>query len=114
MQERRQFSRLPVSTDVRCHLTSTAGSEALMACSRDLSAGGIGVVLQRRHDIGTLLDITFRLPGSGKIMASQGRIAWVDEFTVGPDKAFDTGIQFTDLDEQTVSLLDSELTEARA
>ena len=114
MREKRRFSRLPVITDVRCSITSTCGEESITGSSRDLSAGGIGVVLQTRYDIGSMLEMNFHLPNTPQKMNLHGRISWVDEFAVGPDKAFDTGIEFLDIDSEDLRMIDESVAMAKA
>ena len=99
MVEKRHFSRLPFVAEVRCRALSGNGGGPLMGSSRNISRNGIGIVLNRRHPVGTMLNLSFRLPNETKPFRTRGKIAWVDEFTVGPDKAFDTGIEFLDVDE---------------
>lgn len=94
--ERRKFVRLPASFAVECQIPDATGAETRVAYSRNVSVGGLGVVLSERHPVGTELELTFRLPTGERVHAC-GRIAWVDEFTVGRDKAFDTGIEFVDI-----------------
>ena len=114
MKEKRQFSRLPMITDVACNIVSEGGEESITGASRDLSAGGIGVVLQTKYDVGSTLEVMFRLPNSSESTNVQGRISWVDEFAVGPGKAFDTGIEFVDLDPADLRMIDESVALAKA
>ncbi len=102
--ERRKYLRLPMNFMVECNIPNSSASETRVAYSRNVSAGGLGVVLSEAHPVGTMLDITLRLPTGEQIRAS-GRIAWVDEFTVGRDKAFDTGIEFVQIGAQDAELI---------
>lgn len=106
MREKRQFSRLPIITDVTCNMMIADGEESITGASRDLSAGGIGVVLQTKYDVGSMLEVVFRLPKTSEPTKVHGRILWVDEFSVGPGKAFDTGIEFVDLDPADLRMID--------
>lgn len=57
MIERRAWVRFPCGMETSCQPLASAVGQQWSGHVRDLSAGGVGVVLNRRFELGTLLTI---------------------------------------------------------
>jgi hypothetical protein len=97
VSERRRFSRRPAGVVVEYAGAPDDSSKTGTACSRNVSQGGLGVVLPEPYAVGAMLVFRFSLPSGEQVRAS-GRVAWVDEFDIGSEKAYDTGIEFMTFD----------------
>jgi len=93
--------------DVQCAPLENPHQPYDSGYSHDISIGGIGVVLQDRMEIGSLLEVAFRIPGTDKEISVTGKVAWVEEFTVGSDKTYDTGIEFVNVSQEAVDAIQS-------
>ena len=103
MEERRKFPRLKfvVGVDYKIvkenHFTSTATQ------SKDIAAGGVCIVVLDKLEVGSSLSLKFSLPDSAKPISAIGRIAWLEEFSVGSShnsKAYDAGVEFIDIEDE--------------
>jgi hypothetical protein len=64
VDERRAFPRYPVDWDVVCKALAGGRADAWQARLRDVSAGGLGVVMERRFERGTTLTVQVQNAGS--------------------------------------------------
>jgi len=85
---------LPVDIEVSYRVSNEPAGTAQ---SRDLSAGGVCVVLLERYEPGTTVEIKLVMPDSNETVNATGRILRTEEYTIGDSKAYDTGIEFLDI-----------------
>jgi uncharacterized protein (TIGR02266 family) len=91
--DRRVHSRVRVDLDV----TLSSEHNFFTGFAENLSEGGLFIATHEYLDVGTELDVTFRLPG-GREIASRARVCWVREYnpdSVGVSPGM--GVQFLDL-----------------
>jgi PilZ domain len=60
--ERRAWVRYPCERETTCQPVSTSGGPQWTGLAKDLSAGGIGLVLSRRFELRTLLTVQIQGP----------------------------------------------------
>lgn len=93
MQEKRRFPR--INYPCKIVITAEGKSEEFTLHTENISSGGARVILQKKLQINTPVDIEIAV--GDKQIRSRGRVVWVlDIHTPGADKAtlFDTGIEF--------------------
>lgn len=95
-KERRRGTRLRVDIDVDYRSRDTY----LFAYVTDISETGIFIRTPTPEKPGTLLNLRFTPPGSGKPLEFEGQVAWVCEpgkfAGIGPGM----GVRFTSLDDE--------------
>jgi hypothetical protein len=83
-QGRRASPRYAADLEVSCRRALGAGrADAWPARLRDLSVGGIGLVLARRFEVGTLLAVDLVNPGSGSPRCLLARVTHVTAHAAG-------------------------------
>jgi c-di-GMP-binding flagellar brake protein YcgR len=71
--------------------------------SRDISEGGVRLILWDRFENGTLLKLKFLLPGFNRIIVATGQIVWTQEVATvdaKTKKTYDAGIEFIYVDSE--------------
>ncbi|MFA5116353.1 MAG: PilZ domain-containing protein [Candidatus Omnitrophota bacterium] len=98
-RDRRKFVRLNSAFDVVYARRKLAPAEKL-ALSKNISAGGICLILYSAYDDvkkGDILDLTMHLPNQKKAVGAIGKVVWVRRFEI-KDKVkgsrFEAGIEF--------------------
>ena len=69
--------------------------------TRNISAGGICLIVYEKLRQGDVLKLDIELPNK-QVITSRGRVAWVKEFQMGrtDEKKYDAGIEFMDINDQ--------------
>jgi hypothetical protein len=99
MRERRLFPRSGSSCNIS--VTSDFRILAFNARLENMGEGGIRIVLRERLDIATPLNIEISPPDKRKSILCKGEVIWVNEkITDEGAFSFDTGIKFTDINEE--------------
>lgn len=81
---RRSGPRVVLGIPVAYRLSNTIAA----ALTLNISHGGLAIRTTNPLDMGTILKVRFRLPGAGKDVDTEGRVAWADRRT-------GMGLQFT-------------------
>lgn len=94
--ERRKFARLNFSVEVtyRKHASKIEDKAAL---SKNISLGGICLIVYEDLKASQLLELEFHLPEDKAAVKALGRVAWTSEFVVADalsGKRLDAGIEF--------------------
>ena len=97
--EKRKFPRLPLNVGIKYEIGEPAPSSIKATKTRNISEGGICIIALEKLPVGSTLDLDFFLPDDKKIIKAKGKVAWVNEFSVGNDanKAYDLGIEFVQI-----------------
>ena len=103
MQERRQFVRLNANVNVTWSKIDDFenGSKRGIDITRNISSGGICLMMEEPVHGDDILELTIELP-THKVIQSRGRVVWVSEFEIvagEQGKRYDAGIEFLDIDE---------------
>jgi c-di-GMP-binding flagellar brake protein YcgR len=98
-EEKREFVRLNVLADV---VYSRHTSEDLkLTLTKNISAGGICLIVYESFKEGDLLDLKIGLPQDENPINAVGRVVWSIEFFILNDtksKRYDIGVEFVNLD----------------
>ncbi len=100
--ERRAFPRLYYNVEVEYNVLSDQPSGPTEGFSRNVSEGGICILTLDKFTVGDHIDLSFSLPGAEKPIKATGKVAWVEEFSVGDtssSKAYDAGIHFININD---------------
>ncbi len=97
VEERRDFPRLTVSVDIEYLILNEI--KAQQSLSKNISAGGICLIVYEKIAIGSILLLKFRFPNDNQEVQAKGRVVWSSYFTIGADRKdrYDLGIEFTDI-----------------
>ena len=101
--ERRRFPRLPLKVNVKYDVLKGLPLRAKETQSKNISIGGICLVVPEKINIGTLLRLKLSLKGETSYITVKGKVVWVEEFSVDSTsdyKAYDCGIEFVDISPQ--------------
>ena len=110
MDERRKYQRLKWSVEVHWKKdfdgpNSAGGRQNTenTSVSKDISAGGIRLILREGIQAGDILEMEIRL-GPDKTIQCRGKVAWVEKFVItGAEEQTkcEGGVQFLDISEDT-------------
>ncbi|MCM8813556.1 MAG: PilZ domain-containing protein [Candidatus Omnitrophica bacterium] len=106
MSEKRKFDRLAMQVQV--HWKPVAYSTARQTdIARDISIGGLSLVLKEAPLAGELLDLDIELPGKKNIQA-QAQVVRITEIRRyrQPQPVFKIGLSFTKIDPADVALIE--------
>lgn len=109
MQERRQFVRIKAKVYVGYKAIDIPQIEG-HCWSRDISAGGIGLIMKEPLDFGTMLELRIGLHDKLKPLITKAKIFWqVENPQLGEDreKCYRTGLIFTILSEEDRNRLEN-------
>jgi len=109
MQERRKFRRLNTLVDVT-YAKHTSSEKEKLSLTKNISQGGICLILYDEIKSSDLLDIKIYLPDDKNPIIALGKVAWVKEFIVGSEtrgKRYDAGIEFIKINEKDREKIDS-------
>ena len=105
MEERRKFSRLNLSVDVRWD-KMTGGLEAASenkGAAKNISAGGICLILNDKVKVGDLLEMDIKL-SKEKSVKAKGRVVWIEPYNIigaENEMGYEGGIEFLDMSDET-------------
>lgn len=106
MEERRKFVRLNFNVDISWEKSPDKNQnlEVKDAKSKNISAGGICLIVYDEVKVGDCLNLKFTLP-SELIIEAKGLIVWTNEFGIedGGKKCCDAGIQFLNISEDDMA-----------
>ncbi len=92
--EKRKFTRLPLNVKVEYEVLKGSPLRAEENRSKNVSTGGICLVVPEKINIGALLRLKLSLQDEVNFNIVEGKVVWVDEFSVNDYKAYDCGIEF--------------------
>ena len=102
MHEKRKFPRLNVAVDVHWQKTAPKkrfGLRTDAQLTKNISAGGICLIVYEEVALGEQLDLEIELP-TEKVIRAKGRVVWTSPFEVSGDEKrqrSDVGIEFTEI-----------------
>lgn len=76
--------------------------------TKNISAGGICLIIYEKVEIDTLLSLTIKLPEENQPILTKGKVAWTKEFRLNSEQtnSWDAGIEFVnikDIDRDKIS-----------
>lgn len=98
--ERRKHARLNLSMKVDYQISSS-GEEPRRAVSRDISLGGVLLLVKERMDAGTPMDLEIYLTEEEtKPIKTRAQVIWQGELGEKEEGFYHTGITFTKIKEE--------------
>ncbi|OGX18302.1 MAG: hypothetical protein A3K83_03665 [Omnitrophica WOR_2 bacterium RBG_13_44_8b] len=85
-EEKRVCPRFPVSISVTCYIPDL--DKTVNTYTRDISAIGIGLVVNEVLPVGTCLDLCLQMPDNGERIMRKAKVVWsnamgLDSYRVG-------------------------------
>ena len=108
-EEKRRFPRIPLNIDVNYKILDNLNLNPSPTQSKNISTDGICIIMLENVSPGTNLGLDFKIPNSDIKIKAKGKIAWIKEFSFGftdTHKAYDAGIEFTDISEEEKTKID--------
>lgn len=116
-EERRKFPRLLLSVGVEYNVINKGVVEpAVTTYSKNISVGGICIILLERVELNSVLDLTFSMPDCKQTIKAQGEVVWLREFVIGVNqtiKGYEAGIEFTNISEEDKNKINEYVTDKR-
>jgi c-di-GMP-binding flagellar brake protein YcgR len=113
-EERRQYPRLNSNVDIAYSFQGRKDAKE-KSVSKNISAGGICLILYERVEVGMSLLLEIRLPGVGEPIYAEGEIKWIKEFFISVDNTtrYDAGIEFVNIKENARHIIERYVFELR-
>ena len=99
-EERRRFPRLNLDTEIIYRVLDQVEAELYTTGSKNISSGGLCIIVIERLERGAVLSLRFSLPDLNKIITAKGRVMWIKELCIGNKKAgdfYEAGIEFMEI-----------------
>jgi c-di-GMP-binding flagellar brake protein YcgR len=101
---KRKFARLSFDVEFKhCVLNAPSPEPKKYIKGKNISAGGLCIMILEKLKIGTLLKFEFSLPDADKPIIAKGKIVWVEELHIISTEtrvSYDCGIEFVDISPQ--------------
>jgi c-di-GMP-binding flagellar brake protein YcgR len=110
MQERRQFVRIKARLYIAYKGLDSAQSVEGHCWSRDISAGGIGLLIKDRVEFGTMMEVRIGLHDNLKPLIANVKVFWQVESPKPAEdgsKCYRTGVIFANLAQDEKNRLDN-------
>jgi len=98
-ENRRKYPRADLEVDVK--LRAGREQKEIQVRTRNISAGGVCVMLAEMLPVGTQLRMVLELPDTGSALDAVGEVVWSlrqHKLLKRKTDVFETGIKFVDLD----------------
>ena len=101
LEERRKFPRLNLAVDINYSLLQKEPSLEVEVQSKNISAGGICLIVYEKLKIGDSLVLVINLPDGEHPIQVKGIIKWIGEFILSADNknSWDVGVEFKGIKE---------------
>ena len=100
-EERRRFLRLSLDTEFEYVIMERAEGEHFTTGTKNISSGGVCIVVFEKLEQGAMLDLRFSIPTLKKFVLAKGRVAWIREMEFQGKTlhkpVFEAGIEFTEI-----------------
>ncbi|MFH1691453.1 MAG: PilZ domain-containing protein [Candidatus Omnitrophota bacterium] len=106
-EEKRRYPRLDINVNINWKkvVENTASDTVVRGVSKNISEGGICLIVYERLNIGDVVVLDIELP-VGKVIKSRGKVAWVKDFEIiGREKGYDVGVELIDISQQDRDIL---------
>ncbi|NIM90680.1 MAG: hypothetical protein GTO17_06990 [Candidatus Aminicenantes bacterium] len=104
MEEKREFARLDLNVRVDWkRITETPAPEQEFSDkTKNISAGGICLVVYEKMEVGEKMQIEMELP-SKKVIKAEGKVVWVSEYEISgreEETVYDIGVEFVKISQE--------------
>jgi c-di-GMP-binding flagellar brake protein YcgR len=99
----RKYQRLSFDVEFKHWVLSAPSPKSKEIRGKNISAGGLCMVILEKLKIGTLLKLEFSLPEADKPVIAKGKVVWVEEpniYSTVTHVSHDCGIEFVDISPQ--------------
>jgi c-di-GMP-binding flagellar brake protein YcgR len=109
-ENRREFPRLDFDVEFKHWVFSEPSLKPIRNKGKNISAGGLCIMVFEKLEIGTLLKLEFSLQGADKPIMAKGKVMWIDElviFSHGTHVSYNCGVEFVEIsphDQENISL----------
>jgi Tfp pilus assembly protein PilZ len=86
--EKRTFPRFPVAIPISCFIPDL--NRTINTCTCDISAIGVGIVVDEELSAGTRLDLCLNMPDNGEKINRKAKVVW---FNVMSTSSYRVGIR---------------------
>jgi type IV pilus assembly protein PilZ len=90
--------------DVWIEVTFKSSRELVTSYMRNISKGGVFIQTEEPLDLGTVLALTFQLPGQENLIKIKGKVVWYNP--AGGIQNSGMGVQFTEMPEEDRHILE--------
>ncbi len=97
-EEFRRFSRYPIRVEFKIHEDEATSKGKLLFDSLNLSAGGAFLHSDYLFDVGTKIDVSFKLPNRDEPIGVKAEVTWVTRGSTGRTES-GMGVEFINLEE---------------
>ena len=107
--ERRRYARLNALVDVAYNRhPHEPETESLLRLSKNISKGGICLIVYDELKKDDLLDLKIFLPDTNNPVEAMGQVVWASEFIIGDKigKRYDVGIEFVKISDKDKDRID--------
>lgn len=96
--EKRKFLRLNVGCEVSHKALSADSASSDKSQTKNISAGGLCLIVDEKLNPGTILELDFVLPDKKNTIKAKSRVAWIKPFKIGSEtEHYDCGVEFTQI-----------------
>ena len=96
-EEFRRFSRYPIRVEFKIHEDTETSKGKLLFDSLNLSAGGAFLHSDYLFDVGSDLDVSFKLPNNDEPIHVKAKVTWVTRGSTGRTES-GMGVEFINLE----------------
>jgi c-di-GMP-binding flagellar brake protein YcgR len=100
-EERRKFPRLNLAVDIEYSVLQKEPSLKVEVQSKNLSSGGICLIVYEKVKVGDSLALVMKLPEGERPIQAKGIVKWIGEFILSADNksSWDVGVEFVGITE---------------
>ena len=100
-EERRKFPRLNLAVDIEYSLLQKEQSLKVEVLSKNISSGGICLIVYEKVKIGDSLALVINLPEGESPIQVKGIVKWIGGFILSVDNksSWDVGVEFIGINE---------------
>jgi c-di-GMP-binding flagellar brake protein YcgR len=102
-EETRKYPRLSFDVEFKHWVLSAPSLKAKDNRGKNISAGGLCMVILEKLKIGTILKLEFSIQDTDKPVITKGKVVWVEELNIYSAEthvSYDCGIEFIDISPQ--------------
>ena len=99
--DKRKFPRLSFDVELKYEILNLSPPATQKSRVKNISAGGLCLMLFEKVKVGTILRIELSLPTKDEPIVAKGKVVWIEKFEIISVKftstTYDCGIEFVDI-----------------
>jgi c-di-GMP-binding flagellar brake protein YcgR len=107
--DKRKYPRLSMNVEVKYEILSSSSLKTPKIGAKNISAGGLCIMILEKIKVGTLLNFEFFLQDSDTPIMATGKVVWVEEFVIYSTEtyvSYDCGVEYVDINSQDKEKID--------